>query len=429
MKRLAAWPLFMCGFRPFFLAGSLLACVLMAAWLLMLGGAWPTLSMWSPPGGVALWHAYELVLGFGSAAVAGFLLTAVPEFTQTVPAAPRRLASLAVLWLLGRLAWLIAAWLPAPLDVLTIALPHLVFTASLLLLLLPSLGRDARARRHFSFALALMALLLVQLGFFASLLWHWNDPLAWVRLAVGLMMVLIILAGSRISMNVVNRLVELGKPGVAEHDTVGYLARPPRRNLAIFCICLCSAVEFWRGYDLVTAWLALAAAAAMLNLLNDWHVGRALFYRWALILYASYWLLALGYAAMGLSILGAPWLPSAGRHLLTVGAMGLSIFAVMNVAGRIHAGQWLDGSRWVPLAMAALVGAALLRFMAGSFGFAHWSQQLTVAAGLLWITGFAVYLGRNARMLVVRRDDGQAGCSEPRGQEEGAGQPSAGHQH
>lgn len=79
-----------------------------------------------------------------------------------------------------------------------------------------------------------MALLLVQLGFFADLLWRWNDPLAWVRLAVGLMMVLIILAGSRISMNVVNRLVELGKPGVAEHDTVGYLARPPRRNLAIF---------------------------------------------------------------------------------------------------------------------------------------------------------------------------------------------------
>ena len=52
-----------------------------------------------------------------------------------------------------------------------------------------------------------------------------------------------------------------------------------------------------------------------------------------------------------------------------------------------------------------------------------------VAAGLLWIAGFAVYLGRNARMLVVRRDDGQAGCSEPRGQEEGAGQQSAGHQH
>lgn len=124
MKRLAAWPLFMCGFRPF--SGGQFVGVCADGRLVADAGAWPTLSMWSPPGGVAIWHAYELVLGFGSAAVAGFLLTAVPEFTQTVPAAPRRLASLAVLWLLGRLAWLIAAWLPAPLDVLTIALPHLV---------------------------------------------------------------------------------------------------------------------------------------------------------------------------------------------------------------------------------------------------------------------------------------------------------------
>ena len=429
MRRLAALPLFMCGFRSFFLAAGLLACLLMAAWLLMLSGAWPTLSQWAPPGGVAVWHAYELVLGFGSAAVAGFLLTAVPEFTQTAPVASQRLAPLALLWLLGRLAWVAATWLPAPVDVLIVALPHLLFTACLLQLLLPSLGRNASARHHISFALALVALLLVQLGFFVDLYLQWIDPLAWVRLAVGLMMVLIILAGSRISMNVVNRLVELGKPGLDERDAVGYLARPPRRNLAIFCICLCSVVEFWKGHDLVTAWLSLAAAAAMLNLLNDWHIGKALFYRWALVLYASYWMLALGYMAIGMAMLGAPWLPSAGRHLLTVGAIGLSIFAVMNIAGRIHAGQWLDTSRWVLLAMIALFTAALLRFMAGSFGLVQWSQELTVAAGLLWMTGFAIYLVRNARMLTVQRGDGQTGCAEPLGQEVPVDQQSARHQH
>lgn len=429
MKKFAALPLFMCGFRPFFLATGLLACVLMAIWLVLQGQWWPALSQWSPTGGIIVWHAYELVLGFGSAAVAGFLLTAVPEFTHTPPIAPRRLALLALLWLLGRVVWLAAVWLPAPLDVLVVALPHLLFTACLLWLLLPSLVRDANARRHFSFALALMAILLVQLGFFTDLLWQWRDPFAWIRLAVGLLMVLIILAGSRISMNVVNRLIELGKPGLAEHETVGYLARPPRRNLAVFCICLCSAVEFWQGQSVVTAWLALAVAAAMLNLLNDWHVGRALFYRWALILYLSYWLLALGYAAMGMSMLGAPWVPSAGRHLLTVGAMGLSIFAVMNVAGRIHAGQWLDTSHWVLWAMAAFTGAAVLRFMAGSFSLARWSQALAVIAGLLWIAGFAIYLWRNARILLADREDGQAGCAEPRVQQETQNKRSEVHPH
>lgn len=428
MKKIAEWPVFMCGFRPFFLAGSAMACAVMAVWLLMLGGPWPL--GWAPPGGVALWHGYELVVGFGSAAVAGFLLTAIPEFTGTAPPPPRRLVGLALLWLLGRLAWGMAAWLPAPLDVLAVAVTHLLFTAGLLALLLPALNHDAQARGHLSFAWALLALLLVQLGFFTALLWQGSDPLAWVRLAVGLMMVLIILAGSRISMNVVNRLVELGKPDLAEHGTVGYLARPPRRNLATFCICLCSAVEFFKGSDLVTAWLTLAAAAAMFNLLNDWHIGRALFYRWALILYASYWLVALGYAAIGLSMLGAPWLPSAGRHLLMVGAMGLSIFAVMNVAGRIHAGQWLDTSRWVPVTALALVASALLRFLAGHFSLAPWALGLTMAAGLLWVAGFAAYLWRNAPLLSAPRDDGQHGCAEPLEQVEALAQPSApGHHH
>src|SRR5690606_1892951 len=183
--------------------------------------------------------------------------------------------------------------------------------------------------------------------------------------AVGAVMILIIIATSRVSMSVVNGLVEQGHPDRQETDEVGYLARPPRRNLAIVTIVICSATEFLLGPDTITAWTALAAAAAMLNLLNDWHIGRALFTRWALMLYATYWLIALGYAALGAAWLVAPITASVGRHLLMTGAMGLSIFAIMNIAGRIHAGLWLDRRRWLPLAALALVAAALLRTAAG----------------------------------------------------------------
>lgn len=410
--KLHGYPLFMCGFRPFFLFCGISACALPLLWLLMLANVWPSLTGWNPPGGIVIWHASEMILGFGMAAVAGFLLTAVPEFTASAPAAPARLVVLAGLWLLARLAWLPAAWLPNWLAVLVLAGFNLGVTAMLMALLLPALWRDPITRRHASFAWALAGMLGVQVGFFVAV-WRGGNALAWLHLAIGLMMVLIVLAGSRISMNVVNRLIEAGKPGLAEHPNVGYLARPPRRNLAVFCICLCGAVDFFRGYDPVTGWVALATAAAMLNLLNDWHIGRALLYRWALMLYASYWMMAGGYAAFGLSMLGAPWLPSAGLHLLTMGAMGLSIFAVMNIAGRIHAGLWLDERRWVPIAAGLLLLAALVRALSGWLVLAQWMQWLIQASGALWIAAFVLYLWRNAALLTAQRSDGQGGCAEP----------------
>ncbi|WP_207226361.1 NnrS family protein [Corticibacter populi] len=410
MKRWTTHPVFLCGFRPFFFFSGIAACALMGWWLLSLSGV-PAVAAWQPSGGPMLWHACELILGFGMAAVAGFLLTAVPEFTGSEPQPASRLLCVAVLWLLARLAWLPAAWLPWGVGIGLLATLNLGFTAGLLALLLPALWRD-RTRRHLSFGWALLAMLAVEAGFFLALYRH-GDPMAWLLLAIGLMMVLIVIAGSRISMNVVNRLVEAGRPGLADHETVGYLARPPRRNFAVFCICLFSGVEFLKGHDLVTGWLALAAAAAMFNLLNDWHVGRALLYRWALILYAGYWLVALGYAGIGLAMLGAPWTPSSGRHLLLVGAMGLSIFTVMNIAGRIHAGLWLDDRRWVPLAAAMLVLAALLRWLAGWFAMAQWSAMLLLVAGLLWMAAFALYLCFSAAILLQPRTDGQQGCAEP----------------
>jgi len=81
MNRLkGACPLFICGFRPFFVLTAVSAIGFMLTWVLLLGG-W--LGGWHPPGGPTAWHAHELLFGFAAAAVAGFALTAVPEFTAT----------------------------------------------------------------------------------------------------------------------------------------------------------------------------------------------------------------------------------------------------------------------------------------------------------------------------------------------------------
>jgi len=406
-----AWPLFLCNFRPFFLLTGLSACLLMLIWLALLYGIGGPLSAWQPPGGIVIWHGSELLLGFGMAAVAGFLLTAVSEFTGIAIPRGRPIIGLAIVWLLARLAWLLTNVLPHVVAVGLLTLLNIGFITGIMALVLPALWRDTK-RAHRNFAWALLAVWLIQAGFFLALYRH-SDSLAWLRLLTGMMMVLLIMAISRISMNVVNRQMEVGKPGVKETDAIHYLARPPRRNVAIVCIILASGIEFYKGFDPVTGWMALAAAAAVLNLLNDWHSAQALRYRWALMLYVGYWLMALGYAGLGLSMLGAPWLPSGARHLLMVGAMGLVIFIVMNIVTRIHSGLWLERRVWLPLAALLLVLAAGIRALSGVWRFLTWGTSLQLLAGLLWIAAFALYLTFNTLILIRARSDGQDGCAEP----------------
>ena len=409
---LLAHPVLMCGLRPFFLLASASAVLFVTVWLALLGGAAPG---WQPPGGTLAWHGHELVWGFGMAAVAGFLLTAVPEFTGSPGASPARILALVGLWLGARLAY---AASPA-IGMLPALLLNLALGLGVLLQTTPALWRDP-TRRHRSFALSVAALLLVQVGFFTAVLQQQN-ALRWLYAGVGLMVVLVIIATSRISMRVVNQRIEEGRPGALPPPAVGYLARPPRRHFAVCAVLAATAAEWAWGLRPTTGWLALAAAAALLNLLNDWHVGRALLSRYPLVLYGSYWLAALGYAGLGAGALGAPWPPSAPRHLLMVGTMGLSVFSVMAIAGRLHTGNWLDRRHWLPLAALLIVLAALVRALAGVAG----AQVLHALwlSGMLWALAFTLYLLHAWRALAGPRTDGGHGCDEPKGV---AGTPGVG---
>lgn len=405
----------MCGFRPFFVLTAASAALLMLVWLLMLRGALPA----SMPGGSLLWHGHELIFGFVTASIAGFVLTAIPEFTQTLPPGRQVLVRLTLLWLAARLTYAFAGVWPASVGLWPTALCNLALWLLLLVEVWPRVWH-APERRHLSFAWTIGALAALQMGFFGAVALG-ADALAWLYVAVGVVMMLIVIAASRVSMAVVNGLIEQGRPGEPEAGDVGYLARPPRRNLVIVTIGLCSVTEFALGHDLVTGWTALAAAAAMLNLLNDWHVGRALFTRWALMLYASYWLVALGYGLMGAAWLGAPLIPSAGRHVLMAGAMGLSIFTIMAMVGRIHAGLWLDRRPWLPATAVLLVLTALLRASAGVNAAAPWALTLLAVSGVLWAACFALYLVMTWPVLTRPRADGQVGCQEPLERDAGHG--------
>ncbi len=399
---LAAHPLFLCGFRPFYLATAVYGLLLLGLWSGMLATGLPLPAV---PGGVVVWHVHELLYGFAMASVAGFLLTAVPEFTGCAIIDKTRLLQLFLLWLAGRLAY----WLAGILGIWPAALLNLAFPLWLVILLAPPIWRDP-GRQHLAFLWALLALTVTQAGVYFG-----QAPLAWLHAASGAMMILIVVAMSRISMRLINGMLDV--EGVVD---VAYLARPPRRNLATFAIGLYTVVEFLAPDNAAGGWLALAAMAAVLNLLNDWHIGRHLFNRWIFMLYLVYWLMALGYGLMGVSLL-ADWpLLSAGRHILLAGAMSLAIFAVMVVAGRIHAGYWLDRRPWVLWVVALLTLAGPLRALAGLPALGDLAPHVMALSALLWMAGFGLFLWRFWRPLTRPRPDNEAGCAEPVSAEEAA---------
>ena len=399
--RLANWPLLLCSFRPLFLATVLLAVTGVALWLGFLGFGLPLPGV---PGGPLVWHAHEMLLGFGLAAVAGFVLTAVPEFTATAAFGRPVGFGFLLLWLAARLSF----WLSGAIGPWPAALFNSVFAIALLVLLAPRLLGDP-LRRQYGFCGGLGALALVTVGFHIDAVGG-QYPMRWLYAGIGVMMVLIVVAMSRISMRILNDAIQARRE--AGHDVDDdYRARPPRRNLAIFCISLFTLAEWLALPAPLNGWLALATAAAMFNLLNDWHIGRALLERWSLMLYSVYWLMALGYGALGVSLLADGFASSAGRHLLTLGAMGVSILAVLCIAGRTHSGYALDQRRWVPIATCLLVLAALLRASAGLPGAPV--PLLNMLAGLGWLTVFGLALRYLAPIWLRPRPDGGTGCEEP----------------
>ncbi|HRL40078.1 MAG TPA: NnrS family protein, partial [Comamonas denitrificans] len=332
--------------RPFFLLALVCAIPLLLWWGGVLAWGWPVPAV---AGGAIVWHAHELVLGLAVAAVAGFALTALPEFTGVACGTCRQLRVLVGLWLLVRLGFWASGALGLPALVLAGA-SQLALLLGVAWVLLPAL-KTAVGRRHWAFAWLVLALAVTSAGFYSDAL-RGLPGLRWLDATVGVLMLLIVVAASRISMRIVNNAIDEITPGAAP-----YLARPPRRTMAALCIGFYTGAEFIAPGQPVTGWLGLAAAAAMLNLLNDWHVGRPLWQkRFPALLYAMYWCMALGYAALGAAQLG--WLSggmSAGRHFLTMGAIGLGIFIVLSIAGRAHVGRPSDAGPWLGLGGAVLL--------------------------------------------------------------------------
>lgn len=392
--------LWQCALRPFFIGALVLALAVMGVWLLVLGAGLPLTTAAQPH-----WHGLALLLGMGTAAVAGFVLTAVPEFTVS-PEFPEPLLRRGfAFWLPGALL----PWLPLPQAQAAAALAQWLFLAWLSRQVLPRLWRQD-GRPHLELLAGLAGLQLALLGL-AQALWRAQPVGPWLDALLLAFAGLTVLAASRISMRIVNRALDARRAAGLPVPDAPYLARPPRRRLALTLLTALAALGVLPApLPRVQGWLALASAAALAALLTDWHVGRALLRRWPLALYLIHVALALGCALFGLGLLGlgGAWI-SAGRHLIAVGGFGLAIFMVMAIAGRTHVGVALDERPWLPAAVALLLAAALLRVAAALAG----SWPALLAAGLAWLLAFGWMAAHSLPLWCRARSDGRRGCQEP----------------
>jgi len=372
MRNFAAAPVFSLGFRPFFLAGAAFAALAVAIWALWLYGRWPGVE---PGGGMLAWHRHEMPFGFAVAIIAGFLLTAVPNWTGRSGLNGWPLIGLLLVWLLARLAWL----MPIPPWLL------LLFQLPFLPLLAWGLGRDLLAAgKRDNYPILLVISLLA--GCQVMTLWGLqtqDDGLQrrGVLAALWLVATLMSVIGGRVIPFFIQR--GLNRPPAP--------AASPLPTRVLLVSGLLVALSFALGLnDVPRPWLSLLfVLSGALHLLRLWRWHDRAMWRVPLLwsLYVSYAWLVMAGVAMALWHAGLMPQQSLATHALAVGAIGGLVLAMIARVSLGHTGRPLLPSKGMVAGFVLVLLAAVSRVLLVPFS----GVGLGLAA-LLWCSAFGLFL-------------------------------------
>ena len=370
---LHAVPLLSNGVRPFFLGACIWAAAAMALWVATLTGH---LSI-DPRYGVVAWHAHEFLFGYVGAVLAGFLLTAGPNWTGRPPLTGAPLLALFSLWLAGRLALLAYARL---------GLLALAIDSSLLVVVALWFAREIIAARNW---LNLRVVALISALATANVLFHLEvvrtgAPTVTVRLALSLIVALIMVIGGRITPTFTrNWLIARRRPP--------YPALFNRIDAVAITLGVAGLVS-WAAMPqhAVSGGLLLAGGAAQIVRLARWRGAATLREPLILILHVGYAFVPLGFLAAGLSVFRPDVLPAtAALHAWTAGAIGVTTLGVMTRVTLSDTGRPPRAPPVTSLIYAAAILAALLRIVAPLSAF---TLPLLQAAAVAWILAFAGFV-------------------------------------
>jgi uncharacterized protein involved in response to NO len=380
---IALWSL---AFRPFFLAASLWAALALLLWMILFvsGIAFP--SRFDP----LTWHIHAMLFGFVLAAIAGFILTAIPNWTGRTPVGGGRLVALVTLWLIGRIACVMSAflplWLAAAID---IAFPVALCGVAVCEIV------AARNWRNLMIPVPIGVLAIADLLMYLELAGFDIPPGFGWRLALAAAIALLSAIGGRIIPPFTrNWLVSRGSAlNPVSHrwldrlalvtlhgGLLGWAFLPASRPIG-GVLLLAAILNLWR----LAGWRGFATASE--PLLSILHVG----YGWVV----------LGAALLGASMLSDIVPEPAAIHAFTAGAIGTMVLAVMTRVSRGHTGRALEADG-VTISIYTIVVIAGLARVAAAFADARSVQLLEISA-LLWVTSFGLFAISYGPMLISPR--------------------------
>ena len=381
-SRFALWDL---GFRPFYLLASIFSALSILLWVCQYEGYLPATYVRSPA-----WHGHEMLFGYTMAVVAGFLFTAVRNWTGRPTPTGAPLAALAVLWIAGRVLVLTPYATAA-------AVVNAAFPAAIAVGIGIPLVQSGNRRNYFFIALLLflaLATLTLHLSYLGTLAWPER-----ASLQAGLDVVLFIIAvmGGR----VIPMFTNNGIPGTAATRS------PLVEKIALGSVLALLGADLLQAPAGVIVVVALVAAAAHARRLYLWQPWRTLATPLVWILHAAYGWIVIHLILRALAVVD--WVPAPlAVHALTIGAIGGMTIGMMTRTARGHTGRALTVDRYEVACFALVQIAALVRVFGGMLIPGAYLASV-VASGILWSAAFALYAIRYWPVLSRERIDGKPG--------------------
>ena len=386
-----SFALFNLGFRPFFLLAGVFSLVSIFIWGNAAVYGWRLLRL---PFSTMHWHAHEMIFGYGMAVAAGFLLTAVRNWTHIKTPQGVPLAGLAALWLSARVAgWMI------PDQILPMMMLDLLFDAWFVVAIFSPI---LRAKQHDQIGIAskIILLTLANLCFYLGVAGVLEQGIVW-GLYSGLYVLLALVYS--MARRVMPMFIE---KGVGYPVTLRNWLWIDRSVIYVFVLFLIADV-FWRNVPVTAALAALLFAIHAMRLAG-WYTGGIWNKPLLWVLYLGYGGATFGFLLKAL----APFTslpPSLALHAFALGGIGMITAGMMARVALGHTGRDIQQhSRWLAPAFTSLFAAYIARVLFPMIAPMHYLLWLGIAQAA-WLVAFALFVWVYAPILLKPRADGKPG--------------------
>jgi len=385
-------PVFRLGFRPFFLAAGVFAIISMAIWM-----AYYVFSIQFDFAGISpnLWHAHEMIFGYAMAVVAGFLLTAIKNWTGLEVLRGKPLAFLLGLWLLARILPISGL----PVSVTMLAIIDVLF---LFLLALACLRPVLKVKQYKQLGIIskLLLLMLCHLVFYLGMLGVISNGVEQGLYSALYMLIALIFVMLR---RVMPMFIKNGVDGEVELKNRAWVDYSSLILLVFIWIS-----DIFTDYDNLTAALAVILTILHTVRLAGWYSSRIWSKPLVWILVVAYVFLILGFALKALSIM-AGVSPFLSVHAFTAGGIGLLTIGMMSRVSLGHTGRNVfEPPATIFWSFAVLLLGAIVRVVFPLFNTDLYVYWIGVSQ-LLWMIAFAIFVYVYAPMLLSARVDGRDG--------------------